>query len=323
MKVPVVVSPRRGEVELQEREVPDPGPGEVRVAVSASLVSPGTERAWITHMPNTPGKFPFEPGYCAAGVVEAVGPGVAEPARGDRVVCFLLGHRKAGNVDARWVLPIPDSLSFAHAAFTPLGQVALQGVRRPRIELGESVLVVGLGVIGQLAAQLCRLAGGFPVVGADRLEARRAAARACGIDATVDAAAPDWTDGAGRHPVVIESTGAPDGVACALRAAARHGRVSLLGSTRGECVIDVYRDIHSKGVSLLGAHAGAIPECESRPGAWTWRADAACFLRLAAAGRVSLDPLLTDRVGWSRAPEYYRSIIAGAGESIGGVIEWT
>jgi L-iditol 2-dehydrogenase len=322
MKVPVVVSPVKGEVEIQERDVPDPGPGEVQVGVHASLVSPGTERAWITHMPNTPGKFPFEPGYCAAGVVIGAGTGVTGLAAGDRVASFLLGHRRAGNVDARWVLKIPDDMPFDHAAFTPLGQIALQGVRRPRVELGESVLVVGLGIIGQLAAQCARLSGGFPVTGAERVEARRQAALTCGIDGVIDAARPDWTSEAGEHPVVIESTGSPEGVACALRTVARHGRVSLLGSTRGECVIDVYRDVHGKGAVLLGAHAGAVPEHESRPGAWTWRADADCFLRLMAAGRINLDPLITEKIKWTEAPRYYRTMIAGAGESIGGVIEW-
>jgi L-iditol 2-dehydrogenase len=322
VRVPVVVSPTKGEVEIQERDVAEPGPGEVQVGVRASLVSPGTERAWITHMPNTPGKFPFEPGYCSAGVVISTGAGVTGLAAGDRVACFLLGHRQAGNVDARWVMKIPDDLPFAHAAFTPLGQVALQGVRRPRIELGESVLVVGLGIIGQLAAQLARLSGGLPVAGADKVEARRRTARACGADVVFDATRPDWAREAGEHPVVIESTGAPEGVACALQAAARQGRVCLLGSTRGACTLDVYRDIHSKGVVLLGAHAGAVPERDCRPGGWTWRADAECFLRLLAAGRIGLDPLITERVEWARAPQYYRKMIAGAGESIGGVIEW-
>jgi threonine dehydrogenase-like Zn-dependent dehydrogenase len=324
VKSVVLISPVKGRVELQEKEVPDPGQGELQVRVHASLVSPGTERAFILNMANTPGTYPMEPGYCAAGVVEKVGPGTAGFSPGDRIAAFLLGHRQVGNVAAQWAVHVPDGIPMEKAAFLTIGQIALQGVRKVRIELGESALILGLGIIGQMALQICRLCGAAPVVGVDRVEGRMRAALECGADRALDSRKDGWIKEAGEPRVVIESTGAPEAVSLAFQAAGRFARVSLLASTRGDSTVNFYRDVHRKGITVIGAHASlTVAGSESRPGFWTWMDDAECFMRLLKAGRILLEPLISTVADWRQAEELYSRILAGDPALIGTVLRWT
>jgi len=328
MRCRALAVPEKGKprAELREYDVPDPGPGEVTVTISASVISPGTERAFSLGLPNTNATFPYHPGYCSAGVVVKTGAGVSRAKEGDRVTCRL-GHRSAWTLAERDVLPVRAGVSFEQAAFISLGQIATQGVRRARVELGEGVMVLGLGIIGQLALQLARAAGAAPAVGVDRVARRLAAAKASGADAVLDASAPDWLDAlktltAGGPQVVFEATGAHEPVAIACQAARRHGRVVLLASTRAEGPFNFYRDVHSPGLTLLGAHAWSVPERQSQPGAWIMDEDMDCFQRLLEDGRVRLDPLVTERVPAERAVAAYEAMLTWNTDMIGTVIAW-
>jgi 2-desacetyl-2-hydroxyethyl bacteriochlorophyllide A dehydrogenase len=328
MKSIVLVSPEKGRVGLQELDVPEPGPNEVRVRTHASVVSAGTERAFVLGLDNAAAGFPFAPGYCTAGVVEAVGPRVTRFAGGERVAGTLLGHRACGNVPADQLVPISDGVSFEEAAFLPLGVIALQGVRKARIEIAEAALVLGLGIVGQLALQVARVGGAFPAVGADRVAGRRERAAACGADRVLDAADPAWrqqlwdaTGGQGP-PVVIEATGYPEAVGDAFQAAASFGRVVLLGSTRGASTVNFYRDVHRKGLTVVGAHILANAQQESRPGFWTWLDDGAAFMRLLQGGRIRLAPLVTTRVDWPELEGVYREVLAWNTDMLGIVVRW-
>lgn len=319
----VVVAPSAGQVDLQQMTISDPGPNEIQVRSHATLVSPGTERAWILGLPNTPQVFPFEPGYCGAGVVEKVGSEVNNFKCGDRVACFLLGHRSVGNVEEKWAVRIPDSVSYEKAAFMPLGQVALQGVRKSCIELGEKVMVLGMGVIGQLALQFCRLNGALPAIGADRMDKRLQQALDCGAHEVVNTGKENWLESLCEKPqVVIESTGFPDAVSVAMEAVAQMGRVVMLGSTRGDSTINFYKDVHSKGINIIGAHAGRVPAVESRAGYWTWKDDANCFMKLLENKSINTDPLITDRINWRDAVQTYKKLLEWNMDTLGIVINW-
>jgi len=115
----------------------------------------------------------------------------------------------------------------------------------------------------------------------------------------------------------------PDAVALAFQAAAPFGRVSLLASTRGDSTVNFYRDVHRKGLTIIGAHASlTVASSESRPGFWTWRDDAECFMRLLAAGRFQLDPLISTVVDWRTAEALYSRILSGDRDLIGTLIRW-
>ncbi len=287
------------------------------------MMSPGTERAQILSLPNANRKFPFQPGYCAAGIVEKIGSEVTAFKVGDRVACSI-GHRSIGNVDESWAVKIPDDVSFERGLFVRLGQIAMQGVRKARIELGENVMVIGLGVIGLLALQLASISGADDVIGMDLLENRLDIAKKCGATFTLNPALEGWKEKLSLKPqVVIESTGAPAAMNTALAAVRKFGRVILLGSTRGVCTVDFYSDVHCKGVNIIGAHTyHSVPPNDSYPGNWTWKDDSECFMKLLNKKKLKIDELITDTCKWQDIENVYKRLLEWDADLIGVIINW-
>jgi 2-desacetyl-2-hydroxyethyl bacteriochlorophyllide A dehydrogenase len=318
-----------GQVELVSVPVPAPGPGQVLIRNDVTVVSPGTERAVLLGLPNALRPFPYVPGYSSAGTVLAVGPGVEGLDTGQAVVSDA-PHESHSLRPARSVVPLPAELPPHRAAFAYLVTIALQGVRKARIELGESVLVLGLGLIGQLAAQLARCAGAGRVLAVDRHAVRVEAARRCGIGAEVlpeDAAAalPALRARArrGGYDVVIEATGFADAPELAFAAAAPLGRVVLLGSTRGLSTVNLYEHVHRRGLVVLGAHNMARPAQDSYPGFWTQRRDLECAVDLLAEGRLDVEPLISHRVRPEEAPGLYRRLAEWDPALLAAVFDWS
>ena len=122
--------------------------------------------------------------------------------------------------------------------------------------------------------------------------------------------------------MVIEATGAPEPINAALKMAAPAGRVVLLASTRGETQVNFYRDVHKKGLSVLGAHNGARPPLESRPGVWTWQEDAGAVLELLRYGRLEVAHLITHRLPGSEASAAYELLKQWDPGLLGVVLQW-
>lgn len=305
------------------------GPGMIRIKTTLSLISPGTERAFILELPNAKGPYPFLSGYCATGVVEEVGEGVTEFKPGDRVTNFGLGHRQCAVMSTAEACKVPDNVSDEAAAFGALGLICMQGIRKARIELGEPVAIIGAGPIGLVAMQIARTTSGGPVISCDKRPERLAMAKKCGADYVVDTSKEDWMDELNRltngrgAAVVIEATGYPEGVNVALAAAARYGRVVFLGSTRGESVINVYRDIHKKGLTLYGAHADCAPFRDNTQGFWTRTDELKTYVKLLEAGRVDPTLMITDRIDWEDAVAFYNEkILTWDVNTVGVIIRW-
>ena len=128
-----------------------PGRGEVGVNVLFSAVSVGTERAVLLGLPNAVRPMPFYPGYSGSGIVASVGRGVHELRPGD-LVAGQLGHASYGVANASRLVQF-EGRSFAPMmAFVELGCIVQQAMRKARIRLGESVAIVGSGLLGQIAA---------------------------------------------------------------------------------------------------------------------------------------------------------------------------
>ncbi len=339
-----LINSAQGVVTLGAVELADPGPGEILVKARASAVSPGTERAACLGLPGTARRWPVALGYSSVGEVVGAGPGV-EIAPGTRV---LMGtsHASAVVVAADRVAPAPEGVDDETAAFHRVLRIALQGVRKARIELGEAVLVLGGGLIGQLAAQFAHAAGAGRVLLADLAGPRRDLAARAGFSEPVDpmseadretiaAAGP-----AGGPQVVIEATGVPDVTAEALRFAGPLGRVVLLGSSRGLArEVDFYRDVHVKGLTILGAHNSVRAQAAKRgadidammrwphgvedfPGIWTSRSDNAAAFGLLQSGRIDLDALITHRADADDFDEIYDPLLANDPHILGAVIRW-
>lgn len=316
MTNPNIIFTKPNAAELADRPKPEPKSGEVRVRLIRSCISSGTERANLIGVPDsgvgifatgTGVTWPRQCGYSSSGIVDAVGSDVDSLKVGDRVALSWSKHARFVCLSASQVYPIPDGVSFADAAFAHIATFPLAAIRKCRLELGEGAIVMGQGVLGQLAVLLLRAAGATPVLAADPLAAKRKRALELGADAAFDPSAPDFAAQVkaccpsdrrvmGGHVadagprVGIEVTGVGAALSSVLDVIAPFGRIALLGCTRNSnFTIDYYHKVHGRGVTLVGAHTLARPETESSSGWWTTRDDARAFLRLLAHGRLTLD----------------------------------
>jgi 2-desacetyl-2-hydroxyethyl bacteriochlorophyllide A dehydrogenase len=325
------------EVEWQAFEVPDiPEPHQVVVKAACSLISAGTELAIYggSHIgftiPNPPEwlKFPIGQGYALTGTVTAVGSEVESLAVGDRVlVAARHGDWAVCDVRTTVIRRLPESVSMEAGALARLGGISLVGVRQGAVALGEAVVVVGLGLIGQFAARLSYLSGARPVIGVDLLTRRAAVAATSGVlglcadVADVSQRVREITGGR-MAEVVIEATGNPEALPAALDLAAEGGRVVLLGSLRGKVEIDAYSTVHRMGVSLVGAHdrLSAYPYTPRDP--WVRDRNLDLVLDLFADGSLKSDGLISHRIQPDDIQEAYETLLARPADHLGVLIKW-
>lgn len=308
---------------LLDTTLPEMGPHDVTVRTAVSTVSAGTERANITGDPNVSviGEanvaFPRMVGYSSAGTVVAVGSEVTSVTVGDRVAVYG-GYHRAYNVvsEERAVKLESDELDLESAAMAYIATFPMAAIRKTRLEIGESAMVMGLGILGMIAVKLLRAAGAAPIVAVDPNKHRREVALQNGADYAFDPFSPDFADAVkavtgGGVNVAIEVTGVGAGFNEALDCMAKFGRVALLGCTRNaDFTVDYYKKIHGPGITVIGAHTIARPEHESHPGWFTHRDDIKALMKLCAGGRLCL----TDIVGETHSPaeceEVYRRLVS-------------
>ena len=308
MKCKQIIFTEVNEAELCDVELPELMPNQVAVKTLVSTVSSGTERALITVDTNTSiystesvVKFPREAGYSSAGVVIAVGSAVERVRIGDRVVVYWGLHKSVNVVTESRVVKIEDeSVSFNSAALSFIATFSLAAIRKCRVEIGESALVMGAGLLGMLATKLLRAAGAAPIIVADPNPARREIAKKHGADYVFDPTDPDFAKevkrvSGGGVNVAIEVSGVGVGFNGALDCMAKFGRVALLGCTRNsDFTVDYYRKIHGPGITVIGAHTLARPSAESHPGYFTHNDDIKAILRLMAMGRLDLGEMIEE-----------------------------
>jgi 2-desacetyl-2-hydroxyethyl bacteriochlorophyllide A dehydrogenase len=332
MKIFYVCADRPGDVQLKTQEY-DPStlqPDEVLLENDYSVISAGTERAWLMDMNNAHPKFPYEPGYSAAGRVIAIGGQVANLKVGDRAIVTWAGHRSHNVKKAAGLLKIEDdSIDLLDAAFAHIASFSCLGVRRLRLELGESAMVAGMGILGVFALQFAALSGAIPLFACDLDPVRRELALKLGATAAFDPSAPDFkeqvmaaTGGKGVE-TVVEVTGVAIALKQALEYVARMGRISLLGCTRIPDVnIDFYKYVHGRGVQLIGSHTHSRPPFDSRPGEWTEHDDYRTFLKLVKAGKLQTRPLISEIVSPADAHEVYDQLVKVKNPPLGIVFDW-
>lgn len=322
-----------GKAVLLPFEVPTPKAGEVLLENEYTVVSAGTERANLVQLPNTgtaESGFPFTPGYSGAGRVIAVGEGVTTLKIGDRAIINWGGHRSHTIKKAAATLRIDDeSIDLFDAAFAPIVSFPLLGVRKLRLEIGESVMIAGQGILGVFALQFALLSGAIPVLVADLDPARRELALKLGANAALSPAEDGFvdrvkalTDGQGPN-AVVEVTGSALALQQALEYIAWEGRISLLGCTRiSDVPIDFYKYVHRRGVSLIGAHTMTRAKVESSPGHWTELDDYRAFLKLLAAGKIQTRPIVSSVCSPEKAAEVYGALADCPNPPLGIVFDW-
>ncbi|MCY4402823.1 MAG: zinc-binding alcohol dehydrogenase [Candidatus Poribacteria bacterium] len=329
MKGQRVIWPSRAKVEIEEFEIPPIKSDEVLIATECTLISPGTERAFLLGLPNAQGSYPLRPGYSNIGKVVEVGKDVNGYKVGDRIATTQ-GHTSHFVTKGNRLLKADSSeVSAEEVVFYNLGAIALQGVRKARIELGEPTLVIGQGLIGLLALQLAKLSGAVPIIAADLTDSRLELSKDIGADYTLNPEDKDFSErlsaaSMGKGPVVvIEATGHPDAISTALAVAGWGARVVLLASTRGETPkVNFYRDVHKKGLIIYGAHNSIRPRQESSSNFWTSEDDSRLMLSLIAHKRFIVAPMISHRVLGHDAPKAYQMLMEWNPGLLGVVLQW-
>jgi threonine dehydrogenase-like Zn-dependent dehydrogenase len=214
--------------------------------------------------------------------------------------------------------------------------VGMTAVRVGQVELGDRVAVIGLGLVGNLTAQLLREAGA-EVIGIDRVGRRLELAGRCGIDRTVDGAALDaeaavmeLTGGQGVD-VVVEASGAPAAAELAARLTGKRGEgiVVLLGSPRADYETNLtpfLNQVHlwrNGMVALRGAHEWRFPLDPTPYQKHSMRRNGEVALRLLAERRLRLDPLIERVYRPAQAPEAFAALMAGPSAPLGVLFDWT
>ena len=273
-------------------------------------------------------------GYSCAGHVLDVGEGIWDVQPGDRVACAGSPHAEIVYAPRNLFVKIPDGVSDEEAAFVALGSIALHSVRQAELACGETVAVMGLGMVGQLVQQVARAAGARTIV-ADPVLERLHAARQTGAHLALD---PDsaamqgqvmaFTDGIGADAVILCMGGdSPRPMQQALDLVRDRGRLVVVGTPR----MDIPRGpLYRKEVELRIARSYGPgrydPEYEEEGRdypvgyvRWTERRNMAEFLRLVAERRVQVAPLITHRFAFDQAPQAYETA-AGAPQTVLGIV---
>ena len=199
-------------------------------------------------------------------------------------------------------------------------QIAMSSIRQAPVYFGENVLVIGMGLVGNLCAQLCGLAGAGQVAAADLAAPRLAQAQACGVDLAFNLSEKplsEWLPELGPRGAnfVVEAVGSGPTIDLAIKAAADHGRVVLLGSPRDKLELDPYFDIHRTGVHLIGAHAGTVD-------AATRERDLPLLWSLLAKGRIKVEPLITHVLPYTEGQTAYEGLRDRKDEYLGVLLEY-
>ena len=362
---------RRGLKEIIVDEVPDPQviPHHVLVRPLYSLISSGTETASIhqegvlravaenpSHLQKIWNVFKVQGpmstfaevraklkeyavlGYSGAGVIVDKHHTVTDFEIGDRVAYGGegTGHGETILVGEKLAVKIPDPVPFEHACFATLGSIALNGVRIAEIALGEKVAVIGLGLVGQLVAQLARLQGAS-VLAIDLKPQRVELAHRLGADHAMQAS--------NSLREQIDTITGGRGVDCAIIAAAAKSDAPCRQAVEICCdrgrIIDVgavelnfpWYEMYLKEIRLFMARAygpGSYDPTYEKQGRdypvpyvrWTENRNMEEFLRLVGLGRVQLQPLITHEFALDDAPKAYQTIMDPASNSLAVVLNY-
>ena len=336
MKTKQIVFTKANTAELLEVDCLPPKENEVTVSLEFSAISSGTEKANYIGARNGIGvaeddvpRFPRTVGYSAAGTVTEVGGGVTDLSVGDRVIVYWGKHKKNITVNRKNVVKIPDGVSSEEAAMVFISTFPLAAVRKTKLEIGESAMVMGLGVLGIFAVQQLRTAGAYPVIAVDPVKERRELALKLGADFAFDPTKEDFVGKVkeisdGGVNVCIEVTGLGIGLIQALDCMKKMGRVALLGCTRNsKFEIDYYGKVHGMGITLIGAHTMARPKTESAPGLWTDADDIKAMLRLVKSGRINVKDMIFEMHSPIEAQTVYDRLVNEKNFPIGVLFDWS
>jgi threonine dehydrogenase-like Zn-dependent dehydrogenase len=333
----------KGEIYAKESERPVlRGKGAV-VRTLCSFIGAGSEVQGVLRFRQTPGdgSKEFRMSYQSCGRVVELAPGLAGFQTGDLVACSGMGygmHAEMSYVPRYMFAKVPDGVTPAQASSCNLGQTAIHALRRSRFQFGETVVVIGLGLVGQILGQIIRANGGI-AIGTDLVDARVEMAKELGVELALNPRREDavqavhrYTGGVGADAVIIcasaPNSSAPLEQACKM--VRDKGRVVIVGLIKIEIP---FAELRSKELDLLisrGRGPGTGNPQYEQEGIdyalpyvrWSENRNMQEYLRMLTLKTVQVDPLITHRFPISRAPEAFEALIRDPENTLGVLIEY-
>ena len=344
---PTVVFPEAKRAVVEELEIPRPGPGQVLLKSSRTMISIGTEMtAFCGDFPpgSTWEKFfgcPYYPGYNNIGVVVEVGPGVDKALLGKRLATggghaayVLAGSdpgKSAGELQAggkgEWH-EVPEGVGDDHAAFFTIPKIVMNGIRNSHVQWGECAVVYGLGLLGQFAVRFCRECGAAPVLGVDVSPERLALLPKDAAVVGVDPRSTDVAEAVRGHnhgrlaDVVFEVTGNATLIERELTLLRQKGRLLLLSSPRQKVVFDFEDFCAWPSYTIIGSHNFSHPVHPQDYNPWTMDRHVELFFDLVLRGALDMESLVSRRVGFAAAPQVYQDLLADRSKDMGIIFNW-
>lgn len=332
---------RDGQIVLREVARPEVAPDRVLVRAHYSAISTGTEVDTIVHRRANPEGDDVPSGYSLAGEVVTVGERVEGISTGDLVACGgwnISVHAEYVSVPVNLCTALPPNSDLRKAAFSTIAAISLHAVRLAHLSLGEMAVVIGTGIIGQLAAMLAGLSGARAVVIGHRNRMRLEMAQRLGAELTTLSAESDpvavvnnFTHGIGADAVLhCAKTGSPESLVQALEMTREKGTVVLVGGMpiempraplfRKELNVVVSRSTGPGRYHPLYEREGIdYPIAYVR---WTGRRNLAECARLIDNGRLDVGALITHEFPFRSAPEALELAFTRGPETIGIVLKY-
>ncbi len=324
-----IIFPERGRAALQAFDLPDMTEDSVRVRTLYSLMSIGTETSILnqkydpgTHYDRIFGFPQLKTGVQAVAEVEAVGASVRDFTAGDRIY-MRMAHGSHQVMPAALLSPVPDAVDSREACWCGLAKTAFRAAWAAPFGLGRQLLIIGAGPVGQMAVRWARSANVGLLAVSDLSEQRLAHAgrggathTLCGDVADQLGAIGDMNGGDGPD-VVVEATGSPGVFGSALAAAARFGKVILLGDTGYPDRQHLTSDVMTKGLTIQATH-----DSHDRDG-WTQRRIDAHFFASLTAGRFDVSGLITHEFSPRDCVDAYALAVGRREEAMGILFDWS
>ena len=340
MKIEQVVITGQNQVELQTLELDETqlAPNELLIKTEYSFISAGTELANYTATEKDVFRagswcaYPWKSGYANVGIVLEAGEKYAALI-GRRVYTngpHASVHRYATDVQLKVIAPVPEGLDLQEAVAARMAMVAISGLDTSTPAYIRWVVVFGLGMVGNLAAQLFRLTGA-QVIGVDPSAARRKTARDCGIPYAISGSEEEVaaevrriTDGKMAN-VTVDAVGHSAICLQAVRLAASSGEVIVLGTPRTPMegdLTEVFRAAHIRWVTIKGSLEWNVPTESALPHLYSQRKKIDAIFAWMADGRLQLRPLITHVLPPSQIKAAYEGLLHQKEEYVGVILNW-
>ncbi len=338
MQIKQVVVTGQNQVELQKSEIDDKnlGPNEMLIETECTFISAGTELANYTgkepqvFQPGSWCAYPWKSGYANVGIVRAIGDDVMRAKPGDRVFTYGNHASAVRYNEGRLVIPVPQSIDSSLAAASRMAGVGTTAVIVGEIQNNPWVVIFGLGMVGNMAAQAFRIRG-CRVIGVDPVEARRKLAEKCGISPTIGGtpetaqkSIEEITEGKMAN-ITVDAVGHSSVVLQALGATANYGQIIILGSPRVPVhanLTELLSDVHLRWITIRGALEWCLPMYSEAENEESQFSKQQMIFDWIHSGELKIEPLISHKLKPEQIKEAYDGLLNEPETYTGVVLDW-